>query len=165
MKHWAQLAELCKKINHLMYEDKDIASANHYREPLRQLLLSLPDNDFMAIIRQEGEALYCELSGNYVNAIKYRKKEIQLMERLHKSVRKSIAAKEYDQSMGESILIDRDQNVLEKRRVILKDLEMKNLPSLSSSRRSITRTILLLLAISTSLALGLTTLMFFLNRM
>jgi hypothetical protein len=89
---------------------------------LRSILVELPKND-LAILRAEGLALLHELNGEIQKAIKYRKKEIKLVEKLHDSVRKSVQAKEYDEKMAASILHNKNKAFLSKRLSILEKLQ------------------------------------------
>jgi hypothetical protein len=89
---------------------------------LERILHQLPDND-LAILRQEGLALLHELKGQRRGAIEHRQREIQLTERLRKSVLKSVQAGDYDERMGASILATRDGAALEERRAILRALQ------------------------------------------
>jgi hypothetical protein len=119
---WGELDYVRKKIHYWWYIKKAKASAKRYLGRLERILEQLPE-DNMAIIREEGLALLHELKGQRSAAIKHRRREIRLTERLHASVRESVQAGDYDESMAASILATRDTAVLEERRAILKALQ------------------------------------------
>src|SRR6266478_149829 len=102
---WGELAKLCNTIHDLLYQNGDKASAKPHAAQLRQLLEALPEND-LAVLREEGLALLNELENESGAAIRHRKREIQLIRRLHESVNSSIEAGDYDRGMGLSILAD-----------------------------------------------------------
>jgi hypothetical protein len=91
---------------------------------LAQVLAALPENN-RATVRQEGLALLNEIKGNRNDAIKHRRREIRLMERLHKSVQAGVRAGDYDELMKASILDGRDERALKERRAILQALELE----------------------------------------
>jgi hypothetical protein len=116
---WGELEYVCARIHDLCYVKRSKRSAiSIYLPRLRRLLRQLPEND-MAILREEGLALLHELGGDTGEAIKHRKREIQLMERLHADV----GAGDYDEKMKASILVGRDLPALEARREILRALK------------------------------------------
>jgi len=115
---WAELEYLCGKIHHWLYERHEKSSAGRFRNRLNRVLTRLPQND-LAILREEGWSLLHELQNEIALAIQHRKREIQLLERLHESVRHSIDAGEYDATMGASIIAKWDSTALKKRRTIL----------------------------------------------
>jgi hypothetical protein len=119
---WGELAYLCQKVHYWLHEQHRRANARHYQSRLEQVLNELPEND-QAIIREEGWALLCELKQETAAAVKHRKREIQLLEKLHESVRKSVQAGDYDDKMAASILAGREEAALQKRRDILRTLE------------------------------------------
>jgi hypothetical protein len=115
---WQELEYLCARIHTLWYvKENQRRAANAYLGRLERLLADLPEND-MAILRAEGLALLHELKGDSAGAIKYRRREIQLMERLLEDVN----AHDYDEKMKASILVGRDEQALQERRAILKSL-------------------------------------------
>jgi len=114
---WGELDYVCKKIRYWLYLRKEQTRAKRYLHRLQQLLEELPEND-MAIIRQEAWALLHELKGDKVAAIKYRQREIELIEKLHEDVE----SRSYDPQMKASILGDRDSKGLQERRALLKAL-------------------------------------------
>jgi hypothetical protein len=105
-----------------LYERDDLTSARKYQNQLKYVLDNLPKNS-LAILRAEGLALLHELRGETSIAIKHRKREIKLMERLHASVQKSIQAGDYDAAMGASILWHWNHAALKARQGILRDLQ------------------------------------------
>ncbi len=119
---WSELEYLCGKIHHWLYERCDKSSAKRFQSRLSEVLTKLPEND-LAILREEGLALLHELKSEIAQAIRHRKKEIRLIERLHDSVKKSVDSREYDAEMGASILANRDATILQKRRDILTALK------------------------------------------
>jgi hypothetical protein len=121
---WSELADVCKKIHRYLYTRNDKASASRFESQLQRVLDDLPKND-LAILREEGLALLHELRDEIAAAIKHRKKEIKLTQRLHDSVRKSVEAGHIDATMAASILEHRDESVLKKRIAILSALEDK----------------------------------------
>lgn len=130
---WAELAQLCGEMHQWLYGKRKMLSvARRHEARLESLLERLPAND-MAILREEGFALLSELRQDTPNAIKHRKREIELTERLRASVQQSVAAGHYDAAMGSSILACRDAAGLRKRRAILETLEARLNALLSAS--------------------------------
>jgi hypothetical protein len=119
---WGQLADLCKKIHRRLYMDRDRASAIRYKHRLGRVLEQLPASN-LAVIRAEGTALLHELKEEIAGAIAYRKKEIELMERLQKSVQESVDRGDYDAETAAWALQGRDSKALQERRAILRSLE------------------------------------------
>jgi len=115
---WRKLADVCEVLRQLMYEDRDLAKAKMQLPKLEALLEQLPDND-VAIIRAEGFALLHELKDEPEQAIEYRRREIELMEVLHQSVRDN----NQDDKTKRWILNGRDTNDLELRKAIILALE------------------------------------------
>jgi hypothetical protein len=116
---WGELEYVCARIHKLQYGKGNKASAaSHYLPRLERLLKRLPEND-MAILREEGLAQLHELKGQKKAAIKHRKREIHLMERLHNEVKNGA----YDKKTKEWILVNRDARDLQERRAILQELE------------------------------------------
>jgi hypothetical protein len=116
--HWGELDYVCKKINYWLHIQANRARAEHYLGRLERILHRLPENE-MAIIREEGWALACELQGKIGDAIVHRRREIQLMERLHKEAR----SPKYAETTIAYMLRDRDTIVLQHRRAILESLK------------------------------------------
>lgn len=117
---WGELDYLCKKIRFWLYDRRQAAGANRYRDRLAQILRQVREND-AAIIRHEGLALLHELQGEIVESIAHRKKEIALMERLHKEAHLPTCSA----STRAYMLRDRDVAALKERRAILEELETR----------------------------------------
>ena len=94
---WGELEYLCKKIHHWLYVKNDRFSARRFLHRLERLLEKLPKND-LALLQAEGLALVNTLQGDKNKAIKYRKREIELMEDLHREA----GASRYRDSTGNS---------------------------------------------------------------
>lgn len=119
---WGELDYLCERIHYWWYTRQDKRPAKRFLDRLERVLASLPADE-MAILREEGLALLHELKSEKKAAIKHRRHEIELMERLHRSVRDSVKNGDYDAKMAASILMGRDVNALNERQAILKRLE------------------------------------------
>ena len=117
---WGELDYLCKKTHYWLHTRKHRSKAARYLNRLERVLLHLPEND-MAIIRQEGLALLYELKGEMGASIAHRRREIGLMERLHREAQ----VREYADSTRTYMLRDRDTTALQERRAILEALEKK----------------------------------------
>jgi len=117
-KVWGDLRAICKKIHSALYVKSDRSLARRYLPQLTRMIVQLPEND-SAIVRQEGLALFYELDGQTVEAVKHRKKEIELIERLHKDV----ATHQYSRRTKAFVLADRGPRALQKRRTILRGLQ------------------------------------------
>lgn len=111
---WDELEYLCKKVHYWLYTRKERRHAERYRDRLERVLHDLPEND-MAIIRQEGLALLSELEGQIGDSIRYRGREIGLMEALHRDAQSA----KYAESTRAYMLRDRDTAELQERRAIL----------------------------------------------
>src|SRR5438552_13354913 len=92
---WGELEYVCRKIHCWLYEKHDKAAAKRYQNRLKRILENLPKNN-LAILRAEGLALMHELNAQNSSAIKYRQREIKLIERAHDSVHESVKAGNYD---------------------------------------------------------------------
>jgi hypothetical protein len=88
---------------------------------LEQVLNKLPDPD-VAIVQEEGSAWRYQLNGEIDLAIRHRQREIELIERLQKSVCESVDAGQYGDDVADWALNGRDAACLEERRAILKSL-------------------------------------------
>jgi hypothetical protein len=119
---WGDLAAICQKVHAALYERRDKTAARRYQLRLKQILTQLPEND-LAIVREEGLALLHELRGEAALAIPHRQREIRLMMQLQRSVKKSVAIGDYAAKTGQSILVGRGLNALEKRRAILRAMQ------------------------------------------
>ncbi len=119
---WAKLAALCRRIHQKLYVKRDLASALHEVDLLDRLLDDIPHDDNEAVAKQEAMALSCELRNDIPGAIKHRKREIELIEKLHEDVH----IHDYDERTRDWTLQHRDLNVLRERRALLKLLENKS---------------------------------------
>ena len=119
---WGELAEICRKIHVRWYKNHDKGSARRYQQRLEYLLDHLPENH-LAIIRYEGAALLAEMKNDLTNAIRHRKREIQLTERAQKSVQASLDRGDYDERTAAWALQRRDSKALEDRRAIVRELK------------------------------------------
>jgi hypothetical protein len=115
---WGELDYLCNKLRYWLYIRKQKTRAKRYLDRLERVLDDLPENE-LAIIREEGLALLYELKGKIGESIAHRKREIQLMERLHREAQ----SPKYAESTRAYMLRDRDVTVLQERRALLKTLE------------------------------------------
>ena len=118
---WGELDYLCKKLRYWLYERKLRTRALHYRDRLERVLANLPEND-RAIIREEGFALLGELDGKFDEAIAHRRREIKLIERLHREVQ----SPRYDDDARAYMLRNRDAAALNDRRTIVERLKATN---------------------------------------
>jgi hypothetical protein len=84
---------------------------------LKAILENLPEND-LAILREEGLGLLHELNSEVDAAIKHRRREIQLMEKLHREAKGG----GYAESTRTYMLAGRQQCTLQERRAILESL-------------------------------------------
>ena len=117
---WGQLDYLCKKIHYWLYIRDQKLRAARYAERLERILCDLPKND-IAIIREEGLALLCELRGKIREAVAHRRREIRLTERLHEEAQ----SPKYTASTRAYMLRGRDSTALAERRAILEELEKR----------------------------------------
>jgi hypothetical protein len=119
---WGDLEAICQKVHAALYERRDKTAARRYLVRLKRILTQLPEND-LAIVREEGLALLHELRGEAALAIPHRQREIRLMMKLQRSVKKSVTIGEFDANTGQSILVGRGLDALEKRRAILRAMQ------------------------------------------
>ncbi|HYV35792.1 MAG TPA: hypothetical protein VE988_08825 [Gemmataceae bacterium] len=115
---WIELDYLCQKARYWLYSRSQKVKAERYADRLERVLSDLPESD-MAILREEGLALLHEIRGDIDKAISHRKREIQLMERLHVEA----CTKQYTENTRAYMLRDRDVDALEERRAILETLK------------------------------------------
>jgi hypothetical protein len=121
---WLELDYLCKKVHYWLYVRKNKGRANHYGNRLEHVLRVLPDSDDnLAIIRQEGWALFYELMDEVSTSILYRTREIELIERLHELAR----SPRHDEETRAYMLQGRDTAALQVRRDILQSLKRQKL--------------------------------------
>jgi hypothetical protein len=118
---WGELDYLCKKVRYWLYERGQHLKAQRYADRLAHVLRRLPDNK-QAIIREEGWALLGELKGDLGKAIAHRKREIRLMEKLHREAH----TPGVDESTRSYMLRDRDAADLQERRLLLSSLVSEN---------------------------------------
>jgi hypothetical protein len=111
------MAKLTPPKTHWLHVKKKKAEAIHFKVRLGRVLHALPENH-LAILRYEGLALYCELTGNLEEAISQRKREIELMQRLHGDVQ----SPKYSEKTKEYMMRDRDDFALKERFAILESL-------------------------------------------
>jgi len=121
---WGELAEICRKIHVRWYKNHDKGSARRYQQRLEYLLDHLPENH-LAIIRYEGAALLAEMKNDLTNAIRNRKREIQLTEHAQKSVQASLDRGDFDAETAAWALQGRDSKALKERRSMLRALEVQ----------------------------------------
>ncbi len=122
---WNELDYLCNKMSYWLYTRKQKSGAERYLKRLELVLRALPENN-VAIIRAEALSLQNELKGNIDGAIAYRKREIELIEKLHQDAH----ASKYSDKTRAYMIQGRDVSDLEKRREILDSLQKaKALPS------------------------------------
>ncbi|MBI1830176.1 MAG: hypothetical protein HYR84_01850 [Planctomycetes bacterium] len=117
---WVELEYLCRKVHYWLYTRKNATRADQYRDRLQAVLSDLPRND-IAIIRQEGHALLCQLNGNVGKAIRHRTREIELIERLHEIA----SDPKYDDGTRAYMLQGHDAADLQERRKILESLKLQ----------------------------------------
>jgi hypothetical protein len=111
---WAELDYLCKKIRYWLYTREQKPRARRYLDRLKRVLHDLPESE-MAILGEEGLALFHELQGHIGEAITHRQREIRLMEQLQREAQ----SPGYTDSTKAYILRDRDTAELEERQAIL----------------------------------------------
>ena len=119
---WDELSYVCRKTHYWWHVRRHKANAKRYLRRLARLLKNLPrDDEGGAIIRAEGNALVHEISENLELAIQFRRREIELMEKLHGIVE----AESYLKDMRDSVLVDRGVGELNVRRAILRRLQRR----------------------------------------
>jgi len=85
---------------------------------LQALLEDLPTTD-EAIIRAEAFAIYYELRQEPEQAIAYRRREVELMQKLHQHIR----THKYDAKTKQALLYGREVRDLEERKAIIVALQ------------------------------------------
>ena len=100
---WGELSRVVREIHRRLFHHGDEISARLLLGRLQHILSELPEDD-TAIVREEGLALYHHLKGEFALAIDHRKREIQLIERLHESLRESVSEGRYDENFASDIL-------------------------------------------------------------
>ena len=121
-KRGAELDRVCRRVHESWYKNKDRNSGERFMCELDRILKKLPEND-MAILRQDALALFDQLQGDNVCAIKHRQEEIRLIEQLHDDVRRNLDSGKYTQSTAEYVLEGRDVKNLNERRAMLRAIE------------------------------------------
>lgn len=116
---WHELWYLCDKIRHWLHSMRQPAKAARYTGRLERVLAELPEND-LAILRHEGLSLLSELKGKLSEAIGHRKREIELIERLHRE------ALTHGESTRAFMLQRLGESELRQRRRILLSLVRRN---------------------------------------
>ncbi len=132
---WGEVHYVCRRIHHWLYVRNSPSTAKRYLSRLEGLLKKLPEND-LAIVREEALALLYELKGQKHDAMRHRKREIELTERLHRSVRNSVKDGDYDETTAATILSGRDDTALAERQAILRLLQKQDLPESQNGMRS-----------------------------
>ena len=115
---WSSLVGLCRRLHELMYESCDLETAKHHLPLLANLIQQLPRDD-ESIIGAEAFSLYYELKGELVQAVEYRKRELELMKKLFQDIR----VNNYDTATKKALLEGRDEKVFETRIAIIRALE------------------------------------------
>lgn len=129
---WIELSYLCGKVSYWWYVRGQKRTAERYVDRMKRVLGELPEND-LAIVRQEGLALLYELRGEIGRAIVHRRREIKLMERLHKEAQ----SPRYDDSTRTYMLRGRDITVLRARQAIVASLAKRQTePSMGGAGRN-----------------------------
>jgi hypothetical protein len=115
---WGELKYVCGKIRFWLYVKQHETSARLFLDRLKRILEGLPASN-LAILQAEGFALFHELEGNQNAAIKYRRREIERMEKLLAEA-ESPGVQENTRAF---MLAGRDRKALQERRAILQALE------------------------------------------
>lgn len=102
----------------LALHEKCRAAAARYADRLAAVLHELREHE-LAIMREQGLALLCELNDDLDKAIAHREREIRLIERLHRDAE----SPRYDERTRAYILRGLDASVLQERRAILQALK------------------------------------------
>ena len=118
--NWRQLAELVRELHHLMYASGELDKAKRQLTMLRRFLIHIP-SDSQAIVAAEAFSIYHELKDEPEEAIRYRRREIQLMEELYQDIRDN----EYDDATRKALLDGRDSTQLRLRKEIVRALEQR----------------------------------------
>ena len=72
---WPELSYLCRKIHYWIYDRRRRTYALRYLERLKRTLDEVPKSR-LAILRQEGLALFFELTGDARRSLRHRRREI-----------------------------------------------------------------------------------------
>lgn len=122
VKKWGKLSLLCERMRFSWYVKHDARMSKRLARNIGQVLKDLPQSR-LAIIRQEALALVNEVNGDIQSAIKHRKREIELIGRLHHEVEKSLQQRKTTKKMANRILGSRSARGLQKRQAIVQKLE------------------------------------------
>jgi hypothetical protein len=126
---WRELDYLCGKVRYWLYDRRSRSAALRYLPRLRRVLTEL-DDDEIAILAAEARALKAELAGQAGDAVKHRKREIELMERLHAEAR----LPKYSARTRAYMLRNRTTADLQQRRAILAGLQTsRTVPRMASA--------------------------------
>lgn len=131
---WSELDYLCQKLRYWLYTRRQKTKATRYLTRLDRVLRSIP-NSGTAILREEGLAILCELKGRISEAIAHRRREILLMERLHREAQTS----HYSEPTRAYMLRDRDDRALRVRRAILDALQTEYSPGLANTQSALAK--------------------------
>ena len=115
---WLELDYLCRKVRFWLYTRKRRAGAARYADRLAAVVHELREYE-LAIMREQGLALLCELNDDLDKAIAHREREIRLIERLNLDAE----SPRYDERTRAYILRGLDAAVLQERRAILQALK------------------------------------------
>jgi hypothetical protein len=126
---WLELKYLCRKVHYWLYTRMNKSVAQRYAKRLDAILARLSDND-VAILRQEGLALVNELGGDLEKAIRHRRREIELIERLH------VLAKDVSRSTRAYMLQNYGVAELKTRHLILESLQQRIVQTNGAMRKA-----------------------------
>lgn len=125
---WYDLAVLCARAHDQLYLRRDPESAAGTARKMEQTLVRLAPDEAseVAIAYWEARAFIAELAGEFREAVRCRRREIDLTEQLQELVRRAEAPKSVllagKRWGGSSKLEGRGADVLEARRSILREL-------------------------------------------
>jgi len=111
---WDELDYLCKKVRYWLYRQRRKDKAKRFAPRLEGTLRNLPATG-TAILEEEGWALLYELQGDVRQAIVHRRRELEMMQQLHKEA----ASSRYSDSTLAYMLQDRNLADLNERQAIL----------------------------------------------
>lgn len=118
---WAESKYICRKIHYWLYVRQDEKSARRYLPRLKSVVTKLPEREF-AIVAQEGIALLHALNGNLRLSLKYRKREIRMLEMLIDDIRESLRAGRLTKRQARQVLINHDVRRVKGRQKIVRAL-------------------------------------------
>jgi len=114
---WWTLHDLHQEAHDLLYVQGDAAKARALVAPIEEIIRPIP-SDSWALRYWESAAIVAELKGELDDAIRCRRRKIELTLLLHQSVKDGKGG-------GPELLEGRDVDVIEERRGILADLESR----------------------------------------